>query len=680
MQGFTQSPFSLSEEARNTGRHHSWNSDLKLRNSRVTFISAGTSTTEDLNPIIQKKKTSDEANESSFQEECREHARASEIPSTKYAVTPEGQMSNLTLNDLESAHLPQAKSEEEADSTSERSSIRRGLRHAKTRDEFFFADLKGAGEPVHTGFAPPIMRRSPSPTRSDSTGELIVFAGRRHSCKKGTQKDTFDARPRDPEEHRNQNELKPSGHRSLLATVIDDPISFRIEEVNILPEQRQPSFSPSDPEKVAGHLNGKSRPTATKFGQRRRGIHGREEPKDEGILDDYVTNLCDRGALEAFDESSMLTQRDLGGSDTTEWQDELDSLTMGRVERYPWTNSEVWDSADLADFDELSTSNEALDSIEQVLSKRERPSGVQYLIIGAGRTVDDARWFPISSLNIAGAEALIQEFEDRLDSNHIRNSSDVSDASLTIDEQVAQDLQEDLHDQEDEKDLEDRRKARMTDEHIARLLSKQEELGLLSSNLMLFDGGDVGTDSEQEVQFDELWERAMIRQAPSRSKRAKKSQSNFPSASVFADVINQDPDNGFDVVNQQRPSLRKRLNGRRGRLLMELSDSELEQSIQTAWEKDRTKKKKRKQEREELRAQGLLGKKNRIDLKAKYSEGISMTDVKKEIRQFLLSSMERYVPSPGLPIINSYNETVCHFHRWLRENAKWCMKLPISSN
>ena len=60
-----------------------------------------------------------------------------------------------------------------------------------------------------------------------------------------------------------------------------------------------------------------------------------------------------------------------------------------------------------------------------------------------------------------------------------------------------------------------------------------------------------------------------------------------------------------------------------------------------AWENDRSKKKKRKQEREELRAQGLLGKKGKPDLKVKYAEGISMPQLKSEIKDFLLSSMER---------------------------------------
>ena len=674
--GFTQSHFSLSEEARNTERYHSWNSDLKLRHARVAFISAGTSNAEDLNPIIQKSETKDEATESSFQENSKATTKASKDKSTTYAVVPDGPMSNMTLNDLQSIPVPQAKLEEGLDSMPKRSSVERGLRNGEAGNDVVFVDLKGADETMHTGLAPPTTRRSPSPKSSDSSEEIIIFAGRQHSCNESDQKYSSDARAGNLNGQGTQNVSKPSRHRSFMATVVDHPINVWTETIHGSPKQRPPSFSASDAARVSGHLNGGSGATATKSGRRRRGKLPRKEMKDEGVLDDYVANLRDAGDLEAFVESSTLNQRDLGDSDTAQWQDEVESLTTGHVEKDTLTDSQEWDSADLEDFDELSTSNEALGSIEQILSKRERPSGVQYLVIGAGYTVDDARWFPISSLNTSGAEALIQKFEEGVELNHIVNGSDVSDASLIIDEQVAQDLQEDWNDQEDETHLEDRRKARMTDEQIARLLSKQEELGLGSNGLMLFDGGD----SEEKLQLDGLWKRSVTHDAPCRSRKTKRSQSSFLSATAFASVLDQDPDNGFDVMDQERPSLRKRPKVRRGKLSVMLSDSELEQSIQTAWEKDRTKKKRRKQELEELRGQGFLGKNNKIDLKAKYSEGMSMTEVKNEIRDFLLSSMERYVSSALPPIINSYRVPVCRFHQWLRGSAKWCMKLPMSSS
>ena len=627
---------------------------MKLRHSRIAFISAGTSTAEDLNAVIQKIETSGEAPESSFQGNSRASAKASGNQSMTYATVPDRKMSNMTLNDLQPASGLQTKPGEGLDPMSKRSSVEWDLRDAEASNGSLFIDLKGADKPVHKALAPPMIRRSPSPTGSDSSGEVIIFTGRRHSCDESDQNHTSDAGLKDLIGQGSQKVSRPSGHRTFVATVIDDPINARTERIPSFPKEEPSSFSQSEPQIASSHLNGNSEATATKSGRRRRGRHLRKDTKYEGILDDYVANLRNGGDLEALVESSVLNQRDLGGSDSAEWQDEVESLTPARVKCESLSNSEEWDSADLEDFDELSTSSEALDSIERVVSKRERPSGWQYLVIGAGYTIDDARWFPISALNIPGAEALIQEFENKTVLNLPLNGGDMSDASLTIDEQVAQDLQEGLDDQEDAKDLENRRKARMTDEKIAILLSKQEELGLGSSDLMIFDGDDVGADGDEELQLDGLWEQTVTHRVPSRSKRTKVCQSAFPSATVFADVLDRDPYDGFDVMDQERPSLRKRPKGRRGKLSMELSDSELEQSIKTTWEKDRVKKRMRRQEREELRVQGLLGKKNKTDLKGKYSEGITLMEVKKEIRDFLISSRERYVTSALLPIIIPY--------------------------
>lgn len=653
-QGFVQSHYSLSEEARNTERrHHTWNSDLKLRNSRIAFVSAGTSTAEDLNPVIQRSENGSEATESSLRKKITAPANASGNHSPTHTVAPDKQMSNMTLSNAQSFPAPRVKSEG-FDSMSKQGSAERSLKNEEVNSEVFFTDLIGAAEPVYTGLAPPTMRRSPSPTGSDSSGEIIIFTGRRHSCNKHDQKYTSDAKSKVLNGQGTQNISKPSGNCSSIALVIDDPANIKMEKFQGSPKKGPQGFSPADSERLAGHLNGDSGSPAIKNGRRRCENNPRKNTESEGILDDYVANLRDGGGLAAFVETFMLNQRDLGGPDTAEWQDEVQCHVTVRSRRDPLTNSNEWDSADLEDFDELSTSNETLDSIQQVLAKRERPSGVQYLVVGADHTVDDARWLRISSLEIPGAQALIQEFEDQIELNRLPDGSDVSDASLPVDEQVAQDLQEDLDDQEDEGNLADRRKTRMTDEQIARLLTKQEELGLGSSDLMLFDGADVGTDNKDDLQFDRLWERAVTSRAPSSCKSTKQPHSNFPSATAFADVLDQDLYNGFNVMDQQRPSPRKRPKGRPGKLSLELSDSELEQSIQTAWEKDRTKKMMRKQEREELRAQGLMGRKNKPNMKAKYSEGISITEVKKEIRDFLISSMERYVTSALRLAVNSY--------------------------
>ena len=677
-QGFTKTSLSLSEEARNTERPHLWNSDLKLRNSRIAFVSAGTSSADELNPVIKKTETSEGITDSSLEERSAATVKASNNPSTPYTMTPDTQMSNMALNESQYVSTRRVSLEGGFDSMSKQSNKDRGLECSEASNEAPLTHHEYADEPLDTGIATPIMRRSPSSTGSDSSGEVIIFAGRRYLCNRGDQTHTSDA------QSKNRNPLsvlKPSEDRGSMATIVDRPTNVTAQIVQNFSEHTPLSFLSPDYERPSDYLNPHSKSTTAKPRRRRRKRHLGKEIKAEGILDDYVSNLHESGALEAFVESSMLNQRDVGGSDTAEGQDEVASLTKGHVEKNPITDSEEWDSAEEC-FNELSPWNEGLESIELVLSKRQRPSGVQYLVVGVGCSVDDARWLPASSLNIEGAESLIQEFENNAGLNYHLKGSGVSDASLTRSEQVAQDLQERLNvdDGEDERDLEERRKARITDEQVARLLSKQDELGLGSDDLMLYDGGDVWTDSRDDHQLDGLWEQAVTHRTTPRSERMKRSRSNVLSATALADVLDNDPYNGFDVMDQERPSLRRRPKGRRRKLSLELSDSELEHSLHTAWEKDRTKKKMRKQEREELRAQGLLGKKSQADLKAKYSEGISMTQVKKEIKNFLLSPMERYVPQIILFIINIYGISVCRFHRWLKENAKSYMKLPMSSN
>ena len=677
-QGSTKTSLSLSEEARNTERPHLWNSDLKLRNSRIAFVSAGTSSADELNPVIKKTETNEDITDSSMEERSAAPGKASDNPSPPYTMAPNTQMLNVTSNELQCISARRVNPEGGLDTMSKQSNKDRGLECSEASNEAPLKNHEYADEPPQKGTVTPTMKRSPSSTGSDSSGEVIIFAGRRHLCNRGYQTHTSDA------QSKNGNPLnvtKPSGDCGSRAIMIDRPTNVTAQIIQNSSEHTPSSFLSPDCERLPDDLNSHSKLITAKPRRRRRKRQLGNGKKDEEILDDYVANLHESGALEAFVESSMFNQRDIGGSDTAEGQEEAANLTTRHVERDPVTDSEEWDSAEES-FNELSPWNEDLESIKLVLSKRQRPSGVQYLVVGVGCSVDDARWLPASSLNIQGAESLIQDFADNAEMNHHLKGSGVSDASLTRSEQMAQDLQERLKvdDGEDEGDLEEKRKARMTDEQVARLLSKQDELGLGSDDLMLYDGGDVSTDSRDEHQLDGLWERAVTHLATPGSEKMKRSRSNFLSATALANILDNDPYNGFDVMDQERPSLRKRPKGRRGKLSLELSDSELEHSLHTAWEKDRTKKKMRKQEREELRAQGLLGKKSQADLKAKYSEGISMTQVKKEIKNFLLSPMERYVPQTILFIINVYGTSVCRFHRWLKENAKSYMKLPMSSS
>ncbi|XHG09166.1 hypothetical protein AWENTII_012245 [Aspergillus wentii] len=108
------------------------------------------------------------------------------------------------------------------------------------------------------------------------------------------------------------------------------------------------------------------------------------------------------------------------------------------------------------------------------------------------------------------------------------------------------------------------------------------------------------------------------------------------SASSFADALELDPYRGFDIMDFDRPSIRNKSKGKQRAFDLMISDSELELELENAWQNDRTKKKAKKQKREELRSQGLLGR-SKPDLKIKYSNGMSIDHFKSEIRIFLLS-------------------------------------------
>jgi len=69
------------------------------------------------------------------------------------------------------------------------------------------------------------------------------------------------------------------------------------------------------------------------------------------------------------------------------------------------------------------------------------------------------------------------------------------------------------------------------------------------------------------------------------------------------------------------------------------------------WDKDRSKKRQKKLEREELRAEGLLGtpgRNGKADLSQKYAFGITMQQVHDELRTFMLDENQTSRPFPPM--------------------------------
>ncbi|KAM0232164.1 hypothetical protein ACHAPO_007937 [Fusarium lateritium] len=114
----------------------------------------------------------------------------------------------------------------------------------------------------------------------------------------------------------------------------------------------------------------------------------------------------------------------------------------------------------------------------------------------------------------------------------------------------------------------------------------------------------------------------------------------------------------FDMMDWDRPSLRPRKGkGARAQVNFNLSDSELEATLQTNWKNDRLKKSERKRQREEMRALGKLGKKmNPDDLRIKYPDGMNMDQVEDEMRSFMISGDEQLT----LPPMDNHARKIIH--------------------
>jgi len=367
-------------------------------------------------------------------------------------------------------------------------------------------------------------------------------------------------------------------------------------------------------------------------------LRGEVNPRD-AAMDDYMQNVEDFGVTnEMMGASSFGFARREMGLDTDsphEWESASGSQGEGKPDEGEDANgNDSWDSDMLQDMDDLSTSSDVMDTVERILSKRTRKSGLQYLCVYEGSVTDDARWLPATFLTSGPEIKLIRTFEEELNLRDL----DFSDSEST---------DEDEADTGDDEELDD--------ETIARVLQRQEELGLGSDEVLLYGGDEFfgGASSTKEA-FDNYYGKpSKKRQSRGRGNR----DPTFPSASAMADALAMDPYGGFDIMDTERPSLKPKKKGRRGQPPPELDDADLNHQLQNAWEADRAKKRLKKAEREELRQQGLLGRKGKAaDLKVKYKGGIDMDDVLEEIREFMVSDRE----SLSLPPMEAYRRATIH--------------------
>lgn len=212
----------------------------------------------------------------------------------------------------------------------------------------------------------------------------------------------------------------------------------------------------------------------------------------------------------------------------------------------------------------------------------------------------------------------------------------------------------------DEADLRARQRDAMTDEEIARILAKQEELGIAGDDLYLFDDSGFGDLDTARAGLDSVVG-GTGRRAKRRGNRGRKSD-HFPDATLMADVLEEDPYGGFDVMDFDRPSLKNKVKGRKSLPdeLEGLSDEELIADLQSSWANDRKKKANKKAEREELRSMGLLGrghKKGKVDMNARYGEGMNMNHLRMELEEFLDTEEDM---SKAFPPMDKTSRKVLH--------------------
>lgn len=251
--------------------------------------------------------------------------------------------------------------------------------------------------------------------------------------------------------------------RSVLTTI---PL---IQERKPIVESSNPSTDFEAPKKTRKRGSGKAC-------KNERATQKQEE--EDVILADYIANMKN----ESDDESpydSQFRPRDLDGDENDIVVEEEEEDEVSSEEPIPdsGTSPAEWDASDIRDFDDLSTSDGGIGDVQTIISKRERDSGVTYLVVYENQTMDEARWVRQATLTGFRALAMIEAFdaEEKLLGDIMKDAEESSDSEDDSDD-----------DERDNEDLIQRKIDRMSDEKVARLLAKQEELGMGSSKSILF--------------------------------------------------------------------------------------------------------------------------------------------------------------------------------------------------
>ncbi|KIV81901.1 hypothetical protein PV11_04050 [Exophiala sideris] len=619
--------FSMSQEARNTERHVTGWGSTRLRDQTVAFVSAGNLVRDELDTEEKEGDTAEESRD--IPSEDPHPAPVSSVDDDadpdEWGANPEREGSSAPEWGPEYWERQQAWVEDRLPENTPLIYDDSWLQAQRTDEQAVTTKTASAELPISTpalaDYLPPKNVLSRRDSISSGSSEEILFAGRQNAG-----------------QGRARNVKSPQAHLSAPASEpLDDSADFQTTEQSDAAPQTHVT-SPSRMFKPISIRNKKM----DRRGRLRPGSTNKRE-QEEAIMNDYIANL-------AMDDDSDEDEDEIDGRKPAGKRNEhfrfLDGAAEAnaKVQLQPSTAREPkhlkidqaidWDSADLEDFDDLSTTDEEVGEISQVLRHRVRASGAQYLVTAEGQEVGEARWVLKAKLQSDSAVEEIRIFEE-IQAFDVQETSEDSDDESGGDEAL-DDLVEDIESEDDENARILAHTSRMTDEQIARALAKQEELGLGGDELLLFDG-DVG-DRDDDIVVDEFtagdefisFSTKSHLSSRNKSKRNRRLRDSFPPAEAFADALEQDPYGAFDIMDFDRPSLKPKKGGRKDPLNWGLDDEDLAEHLHSTWSKDREKKAARKRDKQEAREAAMLDS----------SERSHPAAIKAEIRQFLVQELE----------------------------------------
>jgi hypothetical protein len=574
----------LRDELQSTEKHE-WTRESKLRDQKISFVSAGSMTPiDEPKPALKKVATNRDADLRNS-----EHAMAQMDINAPPSIPSLDDTEDVDMQVAETVHMHATITVPVEEVLSQQIPT---PSPPQEDAPMFFVDTAGDESLAFKGPKSVHAPRAPSPTGSSSSDE-VVFRGRNGVTIRDdpvaahkpaptiSSKPSLKSAPSQPipqtnhqmERFLNSLDNPPDGWAKELVEKSKSRMSSTHHA------DRQPAVDPTSAfaaNRLDQDLSGvvRSSRKGKKNRKRQNRLDRLEQDLEDELLQDYIQNIA---------------------------AEDMPTMTLG---------------ADSDDTDEF---------FDNLLNKEEKDP-------------DDV---DVTALEDEWEDESDSEEDDQVDDDDEDNDDDDDEDTGSEDSSdlEARLLREEQEAWEDDADIRERRALAMTDEEFARLIMKQQELGLGGDEIELFDDrfGDIGGAREALASYS-------VKTPKSGKKGGKKKggrkSDHFPDATLMADVLEQDAYGGFDVMDYDRPSLRKKNKGRKSGPLPEelgLSDSDLVEELQNQWANDRSKKASKKAEREELRQLGLIGKKNKFkpDLNTKYSEGITMAQVRFELQEFL---------------------------------------------